>query len=62
MTNMTALPCSEMMTRPEQIESGITNGLEIFEGASGSIKIMASNNDNVVRTFDATTFKLIRSG
>lgn len=34
-------------------DMGITNGIDIFEGASGATSIMTANNDNFVRVFDA---------
>ena len=48
--NSGCLLCSKVMTT---MDSGITNGLEIYENASGAAQIVASNNDNVVRLLDA---------
>lgn len=41
------------MGRITDDENGITNGLEVFMPRGGATKIMASNNDSVLRVFDA---------
>lgn len=39
-------------------DNGITNAVELHTSPSGSLRILASNNDSLVRMFDAETFKL----
>eukprot|EP00873_Tetraselmis_striata_P025363 jgi/Tetstr1/445627/TSEL_003432.t1 len=41
--------------RVSRSENGITNGVGIFESASGATSIVTSNNDSAVRLFDAAT-------
>ncbi len=41
-------------------ENSITNGIEIFEAASGATRVMTSNNDACLRLFDAATFMCCR--
>ncbi|CAI5501439.1 unnamed protein product [Closterium sp. Naga37s-1] len=40
-------------------ESAITNAVEIFESASGAVRVLTSNNDCLVREFDADSFAII---
>ncbi len=51
------LCCSKRVTTSEM---GITNGIDIFPSHSGGVSVMTSNNDNVVRVFDAETFQCQR--
>lgn len=37
-------------------ENAITNAIDIYSSASGATRIMSSNNDSIVRVFDADTF------
>ncbi|CAK0787530.1 hypothetical protein CVIRNUC_010750 [Coccomyxa viridis] len=46
--------CSKKVTTSEM---GITNGIDIFESSSGSLDILTSNNDNIMRCFSAETFQ-----
>ncbi|CAL5224705.1 g7433 [Coccomyxa viridis] len=48
------LLCSKRVTTSEM---GITNGIDIFQSPSGSLDLLTSNNDNVVRCFGAETFQ-----
>lgn len=41
-------------------ENAITNGIEIFEAPSGSLRVMTSNNDMWLRIFDTETFLCCR--
>lgn len=41
-------------------ENGITNGIEVYESPSGATCVMTSNNDSMLRTFDANSFQCIR--
>lgn len=48
------------MPRSESVSStplGLTNGLEIFQSGSGQLKLLASNNDHLVRMFDVEDFR-----
>jgi len=64
----TPLPCSRpeasaVWARSSRItvaENSITNGIEIFEAASGATRVMTSNNDACLRLFDAATFMCCR--
>jgi hypothetical protein len=56
-TVMSCPPCS---TRVTASDNAITNGLEVFRERSGATRVMASNNDNMLRVFDAATLKCIR--
>ena len=38
-------------------ENGITNGIEIFRTAGGATRVMASNNDCVLRSLDPEALK-----
>ncbi|GJP79072.1 hypothetical protein CLOP_g9317 [Closterium sp. NIES-67] len=40
-------------------ESAITNAVEIFESASGAVRVLTSNNDCLVREFDADSFAIL---
>ena len=52
------LPCSKVMTTQE---SGITNGIEIFDcGSPSDVKLVAANNDDKVRVFPADRFDSCR--
>ncbi|KAJ3707448.1 hypothetical protein LUZ61_011153 [Rhynchospora tenuis] len=42
-------------------ENAITNAVEIYNGPSGAVHFMASNNDSGVRVFDMERFSLCRS-
>ncbi|CAK9233319.1 unnamed protein product [Sphagnum jensenii] len=42
-------------------ENAITNAIDIYNNSSGTVQIMSSNNDSVVRVFDCNTFSLIKS-
>ncbi|CAM6010132.1 unnamed protein product [Sphagnum balticum] len=42
-------------------ENAITNAIDIYNNSSGTVQIMSSNNDSVVRVFDFNTFSLIKS-
>lgn len=53
--------CTKQAMTMERItddENGITNGLEAFMSRSGGTNIMASNNDSMLRVFDAGTASL----
>ena len=41
-------------------ENGITNGIEIYKNRAGALRVMASNNDCELRSFDGETVKLSR--
>ena len=56
------LQCFSLL-RSERVttnENGITNGIEIYKNRSGALRVMASNNDCVLRSFDGETLKLSR--
>eukprot|EP00897_Mesotaenium_endlicherianum_P006613 jgi/Mesen1/5980/ME000302S04982 len=40
-------------------ENAITNAIEIFDAASGAVRVVSSNNDSIVRVFDAETFAML---
>ena len=40
-------------------DNAITNGIELFRDRSGAPRVMTSNNDSALRTFDAGTLKCI---
>lgn len=50
--------CSQPLTVSE---SGITNGLEIFDSGSG-LRLVASNNDNMVRILEMDSFSQVGWG
>ena len=52
--------CLPRSTRVTASDNAITNGLEVFRERSGATRVMASNNDNMLRVFDAATLKCIR--
>lgn len=54
---LSCLPCSVRVTTSD---NGITNGIEIFRDRAGGARVMASNNDSMLRTFDANSLKCIR--
>jgi len=39
-------------------DNAITNALDIYNSSSGALVVSASNNDKIVRIFDATSFQL----
>lgn len=45
--------CSRITTD----ENAITNAVEIFEARCGATRVLAANNDSIVRCFDVPTFK-----
>ena len=47
-------------TRVTYNENGITNGLELYVTPAGASRIMTSNNDSHVRTFDTATLQCLR--
>ncbi|KAI4965846.1 hypothetical protein ZWY2020_048008 [Hordeum vulgare] len=46
------------MNLPDNKKS-ITNAIEIYESPNGSARVMAANNDCVVRTFDMEKYNLV---
>lgn len=40
-------------------ENAITNAIDIYSSESGATRIMSSNNDSIVRVFDAATFRTL---
>eukprot|EP00249_Psilotum_nudum_P015257 c25227_g1_i2 orf=116-883(+) len=41
-------------------ENAITNAVEIYDDTSGAVRMMTSNNDSVVRVFDAQNFTVLQ--
>lgn len=39
--------------------NAITNAIDVFETSSGSLRLMTSNNDSMVRVFDCNTFAIL---
>ncbi|CAE5964526.1 unnamed protein product [Arabidopsis arenosa] len=48
-------------TKLTSAENDITNSVDIYNAPSGSLRVMAANNDCTVRLFDATKFALLNS-
>uniref|UniRef100_A0A0A8Z3I4 Uncharacterized protein n=1 Tax=Arundo donax TaxID=35708 RepID=A0A0A8Z3I4_ARUDO len=40
-------------------DDSITNAVDVFESANGSARVMAANNDSVVRVFDSDRYRLL---
>ena len=47
--------CSHRVTSSE---NGITNGIEIFRTSGGATRVMASNNDCMLRSLDPEALKI----
>lgn len=54
------MSCPPRSTRVTASDNAITNGLDVFRERGGATRVMASNNDNMLRVFDAATLKCIR--
>ncbi|XP_020890677.1 uncharacterized WD repeat-containing protein C2A9.03 isoform X2 [Arabidopsis lyrata subsp. lyrata] len=48
-------------TKLTSAENDITNSVDIYNAPSGSLRVMAANNDCTVRLFDATNFAFLNS-
>ncbi|KAI3424072.1 hypothetical protein D9Q98_009435 [Chlorella vulgaris] len=48
--------CSMRVTHSD---NGITNAIEIYRPAAAQVRVVCSNNDDLVRAYDASTFQLV---